>query len=67
MMFPADERRMDLHASDLLGTRIVVGLLVPLGLAKELLLTGTLSKHTCPELRQGKEHGCNTMFLNQQM
>lgn len=63
MMLLVDEQRTDLRASDLLGTRIVVGLRVPLGLAKELLLTGILSKHRGPELSKDKEHRCDTIFL----
>lgn len=59
-----DERRMDLHASALLGTRIVVGLRVPLGLARELLLIGMLSKNTSLELMQGKEQGLELNLYN---
>lgn len=50
---------MDLHAPDLLGTRIVVGLRVPLGLETELLLMAMLSKNTSLELMPGKEHRGN--------
>lgn len=49
------QRRTDLHAPDWLGTRIIVGLRVPLGLETELLLMAMLSKNTSLELMQGKE------------
>lgn len=47
---------MDLQASDLLGTRMVVGLRVPPGLVAELLLIWVLSKNTGPALSKGREH-----------
>lgn len=56
MMFSGDERRMDLHALDPLGTMMVVGLPVTLGLVTELLLIGMSSKNTSLKVMQGKEH-----------
>lgn len=53
------EWRTDLHVSGLLGTRIVVGLRVPLGLVMELLLNGTLSKTTRAHARQRTHTGPN--------
>lgn len=57
---------MDLHASDLLGTRMVVGLRVPPGLVvvAELLLIWVLSKNTSLALSKGREHSLHSKTRN---